>query len=262
MQIPDSQALFKKYRGTTIKVDAFFLKRTSFVSNQTLLKLGEYNLLCVPAVLGFEQAQFLAVLTPSEVSLFSKFTAVTNTLVMTFEEHESKDVVRYHIRVNLVSITPLERKNVCLLTVQYKAMPAELAVVLGNFLDEMEARKNAYESLAREFVEINATNAEMMGYNHYAELIFQAEKAKVKLIALHSKQAKLILPQGVTNWEDRKGTVLKLYFRTAQVSLDGNLDHEGVFTVQFSNELLNILEDFRFRETVIHKKRTATGLAK
>ncbi len=262
MQIQDSQALFKKYRGTTIKVDAFFLKRTSFVSNQTLLKLGEYNLLCVPAYLGFEQAQFLAVLTPSEVSLFNKFTTVTNTLVMTFEEHESKDVVRYHIRVNLLSIAPLERKNVCLLTVQYKAMPAELVVVLGNFLDEMEARKTAYESLAREFVEITAPVAEMMGYNHYAELLFQTEKLKVKLMALHSKQARLVLPQGTAGWADRSGTVLKLYFRTAQVSLDGKLDADGVFTMQFSNELLNILEDFRFRETVIHKKKPVLDSAK
>jgi hypothetical protein len=138
-------------------------------------------------------------------------------------------------------------------------MPAELAVVLGTFLDEMEARKNAYESLAREFVDMNPTNSEMMGYNHYAELMYQTEKVKVKLTSLHSKQAKLVLPQGTMNWEDRKGTVLKLYFRTAQVSLEGILDREGTFTMQFSNELLNILEDFRFRETVIHKRKATAG---
>ena len=227
------------------------------MSNQTLLKLGEYNLMCVPAYLGFEQAQFLVILTPSEVSLFGKFTSVTNTLVMTFEEHESKDVARFHIRVSLVAITPLERKNVCMLTVQYKAMPAELIIILGGFLDEMEARKNAFEGLSRDWIELNAENSEILGYNNYAELLHGAERVKVKLLSLHSKQAKLVLPHSMTDWEGRRPTGLKLYFRTAQFTVDGVLEPESVFSMSFSNELLNLLEDFRFRETVSHKKKAS-----
>jgi hypothetical protein len=259
MQIQDSQAILRKYKGTTIKVDSFFLKRTSFVSNQTLLKLGEYNLLCVPAYLGFEQAQFLVVLTPSEVSLFTKFISVTNTLVITFEEHESKDIARFHIRVNLIAITPLERKNVCMLTVQYKSIPSELVVVLGNYLDEMEARKTAFESLANDWIEIDGENSDVLGYNHYAELLHGDDRVKVRLVALHSKQARLVLPHALPEWEGRRPTGLRLYFKTGQFTLDGVLEPESLFSMGFSNELLNILEDFRFRQTVMHKKKTPQG---
>ena len=81
----DPQAVMEKLGQTTLKVDNFFLRRTGFVANQTILKLGEYNLHCVPATLGAEEARFLAVLTASELGLFSKYKTGTHILLLTFD---------------------------------------------------------------------------------------------------------------------------------------------------------------------------------
>lgn len=260
MQVYDNQALLQKFAGRQIKVEGYFLRRTNLQSHQTILKLGEYNLSCIPAFFSFEEVQLLAVLTPSEVALFSKFKDQTSTLVMAFLNAESRDAARLHIRITLTAITPLpERKNVCLLQVRFKTLPSELIQILGAYLEEQEDRRDTYEKYGEEKIEMSAENTQVLGYNNYAELTFQGEKFKVRLKNFSSKQAELVLPTTLEDHPVPAETQLKLYFRSGPISIDGTLTQGSVFLMNFSNDILSLIEDFHFRMTMMNKRRGGPG---
>ncbi len=257
MQVYDVQQLQAKFADRQVKVDPYFQRRTRLLTNQTLLKLGEYNLTVVPGLLGLQGAQLLGVLTTSEVTLFSRFLASVNTLVLVFENPEQKDTARFHIKVHLQAITPLpERKNVCWLQVKFTTAPAELVQILGQFWEEQELRLEAYEKWDTVIV-LDEEQSSLLGYNHYAELLQGERRWKVTLKTLSTKVAEFVLPEAQENPDEAKDLQLKVYFRSGAVTIAGKIATKGSLALEFSNELLSILEDYLFRKTVLAKKKAA-----
>ncbi len=257
MQVYDVQQLQTKFADRQVKVDPYFQRRTRLVPHQTLLKLGEYNLTVVPGLLGLQGAQLLGVLTPSEVTLFSRFLSTINTLVLVFENPEQKETARFHIKVHLQSITPLpERKNVCLLQVKFLTTPAELVQILGQYWEEQELRFEAYQKWETKIL-LDAAEATLLGYNHYAEL-WQGEKRwKITLKTLSPKSVEFVLPEASEAPDEAQELHLKLYFRSGVLTVTGKSNAKGSLSLDYSNELLSLLEDYQFRKTVLAKKKAA-----
>ncbi|NNM66998.1 MAG: hypothetical protein HKM06_03175 [Spirochaetales bacterium] len=259
MQVYDVQLLQAKFADRTAKVDAYFTHRTNLVLNQTVLKLGEYNLTCVPAVLGMTSAQLLAVLTASEVSLFSRFTTGVNTLILVFDAPEAKSAARFHIRVHLASITPVpERKNVCWLAVEFKSVPSELVEILGTFWEEQALRLETYESMGNDEIEVSETEQALLGCSNEAWVVEGNSTWKVGLVRLSTKRAVLELPSDATLPLGKPELHLRLNFKAGPLQVSGSLGTDAVFSLEFSNELLTLLEDYNFRKTLL-KKRNAKG---
>ena len=257
MQVYDVQQLQAKFADRQVKVDPYFQRRTRLLTNQTVLKLGEYNLTVVPGLLGLQGAQLLGVLTDSEVTLFSRFIASVNTLVLVFDNLGQKDTARFHIKVHLQAITPLpDRKNVCWLQVKFTTAPAELVQILGEYWEEQELRFDAYEKWDSVFVLDEAQSA-LLGYNHYAELLQGDHRWKVTLKTLSTKVAEFVLPEAQETPEETKDLQLKIYFRSGAVTVAGKTVTKGSVALEFSNDLLSNLEDYLFRKTILAKKKAA-----
>ncbi len=240
----DPQAVMEKLGQTTLKVDTFFLRRTGFVANQTVLKLGEYTLHCVPATLGAEGARFLAVLTPSEIDLFSKFKAGTHTLLLTFDNPESKDIMRFPLKVGLTELNPVpDRKNVCFIQLKFKSLPAPFVLFLGAYFDELEARQKAWDKLAEDELPFDAAAAKRLGADPGFELSSGAQKWPVELVSFHTKQLTLKAAPGAAMPSCR----LRLGFRGRPLVLEGALDNAGHFQPEFSTEWLDLVEDSVFQ---------------
>lgn len=261
MQIVDPRVLKEKYLSTSVKIDPFFLSRTSLLANQTLLKLGEYNLIGAPAFLSMEEISVLVVLSPGEVTLFSKFTHQMSTLILSFSSPDTTDPVRFHLRVVLSIIKPLpNRKNVSLMVLKIKSCPTEIVTLLGSYIEQLEAQKESYEKQADDFITISPEESKLLGYNDFAEIIQGTDKKKVFLKKLSSKKACLHIPGGIT--ADPDSTLnLKLYFRPFQFSthltqlepIPDAVDHfQGI--LGFSGELMSILDDYKFKVTMSKRK--------
>lgn len=255
MPIRDPQALLQKWGQTNIKVDTYFLQRTGFVANQTILKLGEYNLNCVPATLGVEESRFLAVLTPVEISHFARFKVGTQILILTFDDPEKKDIARFHLRVALVDLAPVpDRKNICFLLLKIKSIPPEFVLFLGDYLEGLEARKEAWETLAAQPIEASAGAAGRLEPGAF--VLAGDETAGVTLGDFHTKRIQLTWPQGPGGWADKNPVRLKLTVRGRPLVLDGNLDAEGAFVPEFHSEWLAFVEDLLFQRNL--KARSAS----
>ena len=243
----DPQAIRNKLAQTVLKVDSFFLRWTGFQANQTLLKLGEYNLNCVPATLGVEEARFLAVLTPSEISLFSKFTTGLHILILTFHNSENRDIARYPLRVGLVSIDPVpNRKNVCFLTLRIKSLPAEFILFLGEYQEELETMQKSWEELSTSFYELTPALALEIGAGYGYVLSFGENRVSVELQSFHTKEVRL-------RWMDQApvppegGTCqLRVAFQGQPLILEGTLDTAGNFHPEFHPDWLAFVEECEF----------------
>lgn len=253
----DPQVVLQKLGETSLKVDAFFLRRTGFVANQTVLKLGEYNLNCVPASFGVVEGRFLAVLSPSEVPLFAKFKTGTHILILTFDDPDNKDIARFPLRVGLTDLVPVpNRKNVCMLHVRFKSMPAELLQFLGEFLEALEARQQSWETLSAQPLPWAAVVAAAVGWSGSAVLVSGDEKLETEVLKFHTKQVWL-RPVNDELWCDRPSVQLRLRFRTQVLTLDGKTDPDGSFVLEFHPDWLELVEDYRFQLSL----RTKTGRA-
>ncbi len=248
MPIRDPQAVLQFLGRTPLKVDTYFLQRTGFVANQTILKLGEYTLNCVPATIGLEESRFLAVLTPVEVNHFARFKVGTQILILTFDDPEKKDIARFHLRVTLIDLLPVpDRKNICFLLLKIKSMPAEFALFLAEYLEALEARRESWEALASESTPVATGTATLID----AQAVVEAgsERATVVVTAFHTKAVQLTWPEGAA-WGGRAGVQLRLKVRGQPLVLEGALDPQGAFLPEFHSDWLEFIEDLRFQRNL------------
>jgi len=256
----DPQAIRTKLAQTVVKVDSFFLKWTGFQASQTILKLGEYNLNCVPATLGLDEARFLAVLTPSEVNLFSKFTTGLHILILTFDDPDRRDIARFPLRVGLVSIEPVpNRKNVCFLNLKLKTVPAEFVLFLGAYQEELEARQKAWEDLSVVFYELTPHLALEIGSGYGFVLTMGGAQISVEVLNFHTKEIRL-------RWMDQASVPagggacqLRMSFRSLPLNLEGTLDSEGNFHPDFHPDWLAFVEECEFHTKLRARAKPKDG---
>lgn len=248
MPTRDPKAILEKLGQTTLKIDSTFLRRTGFIANQTLLKLGDYHLNCVPATIGLEAARFLAVLTPSEISLFSRYKEGTQTLILTFDNPDSKDIARFPLRVNLLAIEPIpNRNNVCFLVLKLKSLPTELVLFLGAYLEGLEERLAAWETLAGESLPYAIEVALSAGLGYGAVLVVGDKNQSVEIVEYQTKSIGLrpaegqVLPAAET-------AALRLMYQGRPLNLEGALKEGGAFLPEFNSDWLSFVEESLFQQ--------------
>jgi len=248
MPARDPQAVLQRLGQTTLKVDTYFLQRTGFVANQTVLRLGEYNLHCVPATIGVIESRLLAVLTPSEVNHFAKFKGGTQILLLAFDDPDNKDIARFPLRVSLTDLIVVpERKNVCFLVVKAKSFPSEFILFLGDYLDELESRKAAWETCGVDPIPLSTEG--LAAWNGTGVLVADVE-SNVRAREFHTK---LIQLEGGPGTEIPVAH-LRLKVRNRPLVLEGRLDGDAGFHPEFHPDWLSFVEDLKFQKSM--KSRT------
>lgn len=243
----DLQATLQKLGQTPLKVDSFFLRRTGFIASQTILKLGEYNLNCVPATIGAEEARFLAVLTASEINLFGRYKEGTHVLILTFDNPDNKDIARFPLRVGLQEIlTVPDRKNVCFLVLKLKSLPGELLAFLGNYLEALEDRLALWESLSSEFEECQPSTMLPAGLGYGAVLAAGEQRIPVSLTRFHTQRIEFRLTEGADPLPKDMPWQLKLVFHSRPLNLDGRVEGDA-FVPEFNPDWLDFVEEARFQ---------------
>lgn len=254
----DPQVVLQKLQQTSLKVDSFFLRQTGFIANQTILKLGEYNLNCIPATIGLEVARFLAVLTPSEANLFSKMKEGTHILILTFDNPDNRDVARFPLRVGLVDIESIpDRKNVCFLHLKLKSLPAELVLFLGAYMEELEARMKLWEDLGAHPIAFSPDLVVSSGLGLGVVLAGADWRLSVDIVQFSTKNVELGWPEGSPPSHPEGACQLRLMFQGRPVNLEGVLKADS-FLPEFHPDWLDFVENTQFHEN-IRKHRTKPG---
>lgn len=253
MAARDPQAVLQKLGQNSLKVDAFFLRRTGFLSNQTVLRLGEYNLNLVPATIGLVQGRFLAVLSPSEMNLFAKYKEGLHILILSFGSSEKKDITRYPLRVALDGITAVpDRKNVCFVDLRFKSLPSAFVIFLGDFQEELEARQEAWEKLSAQSLTYHPALVLAGGGGFGFVLVWAEGRASVEIQSFHTKLIQLSIPPTAVSPPEGP-CQLKMAFQGRPVSLEGVLGPDAVFVPEFHPDWLSFVEECVFQNSLTNR---------
>jgi hypothetical protein len=247
----DPQDILAQLGRTTLKIDSFFLRKTGFVANQTVLKLGEFNVNCVPASFAFPDARFLAVLAPTEISLFSKFKEGLHVLVLSVDDPDGPGVKRFHLRVGVDDFVPVpDRKNVCQIVLKVKSAPPDFLGLLGDFIEMIEQRRLEWEEWGAEPIEANPDALRAAGLAASVKLVIGSAQSDASITAFHTKAIKLAPPGPADS-----AAQLRVVLRAQAVTLEGRLEG-GDFVPEFSHDWLEAVEHARLQRDLRSRART------
>jgi hypothetical protein len=199
----------------------------------------------------------LVILTPDEINFFQQFRTKLTSLTIAFQKQPAKTPMNLLIRGTLERIGPVKGKtNVCLMELLFKSCPNDLVEIIGEFVDSYEALKAQYESFKDREVAIDLNAARTMRFNNYVECQLGAHKVPARLQSLAVNRLTLELPLSAPGLAVGQALVSKLYFQTYQFLVSGKIEESAVTdrqrrrvvcTVDFSPELVEIMDDYFFR---------------
>lgn len=247
----------QKYSSETIRFNPYAVKKTGLLQSQTLLKLEDYMLICAPYQLSMSQAILLVILSPDEINFFQQFRSKLTSLTIAFQKQPAKTPMNLLIRGTLERIGPVKGKtNVCLMELLFKSCPNDLVEIIGDFAVSFEALKAQYENFKDRAVAIDLNAARTMRFNNFVECQLGAQKVPARLQSLAVNRLTLELPLSAQGLAAGQTLVSKLYFQTYQFLVSGKIEESTVTekqrrrvvcTVDFSPELVEIMDDYFFR---------------
>lgn len=249
-----------QFENETLSVSPFASAKMGLQAGQTAVKVDAYNIVCVPFRLSMKGAVLLASFSQDELTFFKKYTGGLAGLTLIFQPANAQAPLKIFARCVLNSIEPMKgRESVGLIGVEWKPCPPDLVSMLGDYFMLVERLKAEYEDYRGKMIQVNADTSKLMGYNNYAVLGYEKAESKIALFSLASDRLSFLLPMNGPALEAGKPVTVKLFFRSFQFALQGSVAEtarlpSGVqkasATVQFSPELVSIIEAFRFAERV------------
>jgi len=250
--------IYTQFQGETASITPFAQARMGLKSGQTAIKLDTYNIVCVPYRLSMNKAVLIASFSREELAFFQRYVNGLAGLTLIFQPGNSPNPLKIFARSMVGSISAMAgRESVGLIEMVFKPIPPDLLTILGEYFMLLDRLKVEFEDFKAKPVPINPDNAKLMGYNNYAVLIYEKIEAKIALFALTSDSLDFLVPLNGPVLEQGKPVQLKLFFQRYQFSVPGiiasvnklpNGVQKAKATIQFSPELVAIIEDFRFAE--------------
>lgn len=261
--------LYKQYENEIASINLFAQAKLGLKPGQTIVKIDAYNIICVPYRFSLKGAVLLASFSNEEQSLFKRFVNGLAGLTLIFQPNNSPNPLKIFARCTLTSISPMKgRESIGLLEVVFKPCPPDLITILVDYFMLLDRLKVEFEDYKGRLISINAGSAKALGYNNYAMLGYENTQSKVALFALASDTLHFLVPMNGPQLEEEKAIQMKLYFQSFQFSVQGTIKklarlQNGVqkieATIQFSAELVSIIEQYRFTEQFQVKAALQTG---
>lgn len=255
--------LIAKYESNVVAVNPFAQSRMGLKPGLTAVRIETYNIICVPYRLSMKGAVLIASFSKDELAFFQRFVNGLAGLTLVFQPGNSQTPLKIFARCLLKSVSPMKgRESVGLIEIQFKPCPPDLSSILVDYFLMLDRLREEYETYKDNPVAVNPTSARIMGYNNYAQIDYQGTSAKVAVFSFSSATVEFLVPMNGPVLEQEKPVQMKLFFQSYQFAAAGVLTtvvrlQNGVqkvkVTLQFSPELVSIIEQYRFNEQLQHR---------
>jgi hypothetical protein len=250
--------IYAQFENETIVVNPFASSRMGIVPGQTMVKVDSYTIVCAPYRISMKNALLMASFSREELVYFQRYSNGLAGLAMAFQQSTSQAPFKIFARCVLKSITPMKGKeSIGIISVSFKPCPPDLVAFLGDYLMLLERLKVEYEDFKGKRIPINPESAKLMGYNNFAEFSCAGGKSKMAIFGLASDRLEFLLPVQAPELAAGMAATTKLYFQSYQFLVNAKIHDvmklpSGAQKVsaelEFSAELVDIIEKFRFAE--------------
>lgn len=262
------QEYLETYADQPIRFTPYALKKTGLVQSQVLLKIEDYHLICAPFQLSMRRGVFLVVLSSQEITFFQQFQRKLCTVNLTFQRGGAKKPQTFLLRGTLERIGALKgRQNVCMMDALIKSCPPELVEIIGDYLAGYGALRTLHEGFKERVITIDETAAKVMRFNNYVEVLLGAAKVRATLLTLSVRSLRLRLSMALPALAVGATCSVRLYFQIYQFAVPAKVtamspyDAAGQCVVEldieFSPELVEIVDDYVFRQSIQGRRADA-----
>lgn len=247
-----------QFQNEWASINPFAQARMGLKAGLTLIKLDTFNIVCVPYRLSMRGAILIASFSREELALFQRYVNGLAGLTLVFQPANSPTPLKIFARCVLKSVSAMKgRESIGLLDVEFKPCPPDLLTILGDYFMLLERLRVEYEDFKGKIIPINAETARSMGFNNYTTVSIGTNQIKVALFGLASDTLDFLVPMNGPALEHGTAIQAKLFFQSFQFAVLGSIQtnirlQNGVqkvrATIQFSSELVSIIESYRFAE--------------
>jgi len=258
------QEYMEKFADQPLRITPFALKKTGLVQSQVFLNIEDYMLICAPFQISMKRGIFLVVLSAQEIAFFQQFQKRFCSINLTFQKISNKKPLNLFLRGNLERIGPVKGKqNVCMMDASIKTCPNDLVEIIGDYMVAFEGLKSQYDSFRNKAVVVDEAAAKLMRFNNYVELVFGNTKSRASLLSLAVNCLTLGLSAALPGLAEGVACSAKLYFQIYQFSASGKVSAikqqqggqlEVTLAIEFTPELMEILDDYFFRQSIQGKR--------
>ena len=261
------QEYAERFSDQPIRFTPYALKKTGLVQSQVFLKIEDYLLICAPFQLSMKRGIFLVVLSAQEIIFFQQFQKKLCSINLTFQKTGNKKPLNLFLRGTIERVGPVKGKqNVCMMDASLKACPNDMVEIIGDYLTAFEGLKGQYENFAGKAIPVDEAAARLMRFNNYVEFLVGTTRARATLTGLAVNSLSLRLsgtPPGLAEGEPCSA---KLYFQVYQFTANGKVGalERGTgdqiivtMAIEFTPELIEIVDDFFFRQSIQGKSKSA-----
>jgi hypothetical protein len=244
----------EKFNTQSVVCNKYTLSKLGVEQRHCFLKIGEYVVLCVPFQFGFKRSLFLASLSKQELTFFQRYINEIVGLSITFAP-EGRESIKFFIRCNLTMVGKMKaRENVGLFVVDFKSIPNDFILLIGDFLEKQDRIKVQYEDYGKTAIRMTPITAKMMGYNLYAAIIERnGTSQRIQIYSLSTKSIEHLEAAGSSYRFPGTTVTYQLFFKKHRLIMTGTIVSavvlpQGIIKIAanlaFNPELVEIINDY------------------
>ena len=138
---------FEKSKAKKLHLDNYSIKKLGIIGNQTILKINDFHLYCIPYDLGLRSCNILMILDKKEIEFFTKSFAKTHSIHFVFQNAMYKKSISLFIRSKIINLKVMNPEtNHCLVSLEYIQVPNDYKEILINVFKRNEALEYLFKN--------------------------------------------------------------------------------------------------------------------
>ncbi|MBN2656232.1 MAG: hypothetical protein JXR86_04170 [Spirochaetales bacterium] len=138
---------FEKFKSRKIHLDNYIIKKLGIVGNQTVLKINDFHLYCIPYDLGLRDCSVLMILDSKEIEFFKRSFAKIHSVHFVFNNPIYKKPISLFNRCKITNLNVMNPETRhCLVTLEYTVIPNDYKEILINFYKRNEALEYLFKN--------------------------------------------------------------------------------------------------------------------
>ncbi|MBB6478839.1 PilZN3 domain-containing protein [Spirochaeta isovalerica] len=138
---------FEKFKARKIHLDNYTIKKLGIVGNQTVLKINDFHLYCIPYDLGLRDCKVLMILDAKEIEFFKRSFDKIHSIHFVFDNPIYKKPISLFNRCKITNLNVMNPETRhCLVSLEYTVIPNDYKEILINFHKRYEALEFLYKN--------------------------------------------------------------------------------------------------------------------
>ena len=222
---------FEKYKSKKLHLDAYTTKKLGIIVNQTILKINDFHLYCIPFDLAMRSCNVIMILDKKEVGFFTQSFDKIHSIHFVFQNSLYKKPISLFLRCKIVNLKVMNPEtNHCLVSLEYTAIPNDYKEILSAIFKRNEALEFLFKNeqfRAKELMRNSVKSAKLDDSLHI-RTENGSEPLKMLIIKTSMSLLKIIGDDSENNYPVNSRVQIELFYRDDSFFIDG--------TVAFCNE--------------------------